>query len=108
MQMKTAAKLTPLLLSPLRQQRSHLHESCRVNVSILAAEASLADFVAVRTATVGQRRPVKHRPMLLGVGAAEQRRALLLGAQVGEHVCAKAKIGSKLIVSNKTQQCFIP
>lgn len=60
-------------------------------MSVLAVEAPLADFVLVRTAAVGQRRPVKHRPMLLGVGVAEQRRALLLGAQVGEHVCAKAK-----------------
>lgn len=92
MQMDKSSKLTPFLLSPLRQQRPHLHQSCRVDVSILAAEAPLTDPVEVRGATVGQRRPVKHRPLLLRVGPAEQGRALLLGAQVGEHICAEVKM----------------
>lgn len=60
-------------------------------MSILAAETPLPDAVALGAGTVGHRHPVKHRPLVLGGRAAEQRGALLLGAQVGEHDCPKAE-----------------
>lgn len=66
-------------------------------MSILTAKAPLTDTVAVGTGSVVQRHPVKHRPILLRVRAAEQREALLLGAQVGEHVCAEAETEGSLL-----------
>lgn len=85
-------KLTPLLLSSLCEQRSHLHESCCVNMSILTTEAPFSDSVALGAGTVGQRRPLKHWPRVLGGRAAEERGAVLLGAQVGEHGCIERQI----------------
>lgn len=60
-------------------------------MSILATEAPLSDSVALGARTVGQRRPLKHRSLVLGGRVAQQRRALLLGAQVGEHACPEAE-----------------
>lgn len=63
-------------------------------MSILAAKTPLADFEALGAGTVGQRHPVKHRSLVLGGRAAEQRGAGLLSAQVGEHDCPKAETGN--------------
>lgn len=60
-------------------------------MSVLAAETALPDLEALGAGTVGQRRPLKHRALLLGGRATEQRGALLLGAQVGEHDCPEAE-----------------
>lgn len=81
---------TPLLLSPLWEQGPHLHQSCCVNVGILATKTSFPDGVAIGALAIRQCRPLKHRPLILGCWAAQQWRALLLGAQFGEH-CPKAK-----------------
>lgn len=40
--------LTPFLLGPLREQGAHLHESCGVNVRILAVEAALPQLETLR------------------------------------------------------------
>lgn len=60
-------------------------------MSILAIEAPFPDSVALGAGSVGQRHPLKHRPLVLGGRAAEQRGALFLHAQVGEHDCLKAQ-----------------
>lgn len=102
--MTYCSELTPLLLGSLCEQWPHLHESCRVNMSILTAKAPFTDTVAVGTGSVVRRHPVKHGPILIGVRAAEQRGALLLGAQIGEHVCAEAETERGLL--KKKALCF--
>lgn len=86
-------ELTPLLLGPLREQGSHLHQTCCVNMSILAIEISLPDFEAVGAGTVDRQHPLKHRTLVLRGRPAEQRGALPLGAQLGEHDCPETGIG---------------
>ena len=54
-------------------------------MSILAIETPVPDFVALGAGAVGRGHPVKHRPLVLSGRAAEQRGAVFLGAQVGEH-----------------------
>ena len=67
-------------------------------MSILAIEIPLPDSVAVGAWTVGQRHPLKHRRLVLGGRAAEQRGALLLGAHVGKHDCRpKAETQERLV-----------
>ena len=95
---RKCAGLTPFLLGSLWQQGPHLHESSCVDVSVLATEASLPDYEALGAGSEDQRGPLEHRPLVLGGRAAEQRGALLLGAQVGEHDRPEAHTAERVVV----------
>lgn len=77
--------LTPLLPRCLWEQGSHLHQSCCVNMGILATETPFSDTVAFWTEIVGRGSPLEYRPLVLRAWVTKQRLALLLATQVGEH-----------------------